>query len=91
MLTTKKRLWYLIIPPAALFLKDVVATIAVLSREPAISQKAAHYYAIAMLPGTLISPESAMLLNLIIGAFIGGILYLTIGRKQHHENHPSAG
>jgi hypothetical protein len=85
MLTTKNRLWFLIIPPAAFLLKDVIATIAVLSREPAISSKAAHYYAIAMLPGTLISPESAMLLNLIIGSLIGGILYLTMGRKQHHE------
>jgi len=76
-----KRLWFLIIPPVALLLKDVVATIALLSREPGISEEAAHYYAIAMLPGTLISPESAMLLNLTIGAVIGGILYLTIGRK----------
>ena len=85
MLTIKNRLWFLIIPPATFLLKDVIATIAVLSREPAISPKAAHYYAIAMLPGTLISPESAMLLNLIIGSLIGGILYLTMGRKQHQE------
>jgi hypothetical protein len=44
---------WLLVPPLAFLLKDIVATIALLSREPGITANAAFYYAIAMLPGTL--------------------------------------
>jgi len=69
---------WLLIPPLAFLVKDIVATIVVLSREPGITTNAASYYAIAMLPGTLISGESAMLINLSFGVLAGLILYFAL-------------
>ena len=75
---------WLLIPPLAFLLKDIVATMAVLSREPGITANVAFYYAIVMLPGTLISGELAILINLIFGVIVGLVLYsaaLSRGRR----------
>ena len=69
---------WLFIPPLAFLLKDIVATIAVLSREPGITANAASYYAMAMLPGALISGESAMLINVSFGVLVGVTLYFAL-------------
>ncbi len=69
---------WLFIPPLAFFLKDMVATIAVLSREPGITANAAFYYSIALLPGTLFSGEAAPLINLIVGVLVGLVLYFAV-------------
>ena len=66
---------WLIIPPFAFLLKDLIATIALLSTEPGITARAAFYYGIAMLPGSWISGESAMLSNLGFGVAVGILLY----------------
>ena len=71
--------WVPIIPPIAILLKDIIATIAVLSAEPGITAKASRYYAIALLPGSLVvNTGSAMVVNLIFAAFMSFILYLLI-------------
>jgi hypothetical protein len=84
-----RKKWVLIIAPAAFLLKDIIATMAVLSTEPGITPKAALYYSVALLPGTLIaSPGAAMLFNVLIGVLIGWILYrLVIRRKKTSEPH----
>jgi hypothetical protein len=76
------RIFLLIVTPLAFVLKDVVATMAVLSTEPGISAKAARYYSIAMLPGPLFVESWVMLFNFIFGVLVGLILYLCIRFKK---------
>jgi hypothetical protein len=74
---TKPRWLLLITPPLAFLLKDVIATIAVLLTEPGITARAAFYYSIALLPGTLfVNSGEATLLNIFVGAVVGLLLYL---------------
>lgn len=71
-----RRIWLLIVLPLAFLLKDIIATMALLSTEPGITARAAFYYSIALLPGTLVAGGgAAMLFNILFGAFLGGILY----------------
>ena len=72
------RIWLLAVPPLAFLFKDVIATMAVLSTEPGITAEAVQYYSIALLPGALLAEgaESAVLYNVLCGAFLGVILYL---------------
>lgn len=69
---------WLFIPPLAFLLKDIVVTIAVLSREPGITANAAFYYSIAMMPGTLFGGEAALLINLIVGVLMGVAIYFAV-------------
>ena len=67
----------LLLIPVAFLAKDIIATIAVLSQEPGISERAVLYYAIALLPGTLfVTTGSAMLLNSLIGLAISIIIFV---------------
>lgn len=82
---TRTKIWLLILPPLVIFLKDVAATMAVLSTEPGITARAKLYYVIALLPGALVvdNAGSAMLVNLLFGALLGLVLYLLLtGRKK---------
>jgi hypothetical protein len=77
------RILLLVVPPSAFLLKDIVATIAVLSTEPGITAKASLYYHTALVPGVLwFDPEAAMLFNFIFGALVGLILYLCVRLKK---------
>jgi hypothetical protein len=71
------RIWLLLpLPPLAFLLKDIIATIAVLSTEPGIAERAATYYHLALLPGTLfVSAGDAIAVNLIIGIALGILFY----------------
>jgi hypothetical protein len=72
-------IWLLIVPPLLFLLKDVIATTAILSTEPGITANAVHYYAIALLPGTLlVSTGNAFLINVLFGALIGAILFIVV-------------
>jgi hypothetical protein len=77
-----RRILFLVIPPLGFVLKDVVATIAVLSTEPGITPKAATYYSIAMLPGPLFAESWVMLFNFFFGLLVGLILYLSFRFKK---------
>ena len=71
--------WVPILPPIAVLLKDIIATMAILSIEPGITAKASRYYAIALLPGSIVvNPGSAIVVNLIFAAFMSLILYLLL-------------
>jgi hypothetical protein len=76
----RSREWLLLLlTPLAFFLKDVFATIAVLSREPGITERAAMYYHLALLPGTIfVSAGDAIAVNLVIGVALGGFLYFAL-------------
>lgn len=72
-----------IIIPLAFVLKDIVATMAVLSTEPGITSNAALYYRLSMLPGTLwFGGGAAMFFNVVFGAIVGSVLYLSVRRKR---------
>jgi hypothetical protein len=78
-----KKISLLIIPPLAFLLKDIIATMAVLSTEPGITAKAAIYYSIALLPSTILAnPGLAMLFNVLFGGLIGWILYRLVNRRE---------
>lgn len=79
---TSRRILLLVIPPLGFVLKDVVATIAILSTEPGISAKASMYYSIAMLPGPLFAESWVMLFNFSFGVLVGLILYLSLRFKK---------
>ena len=69
--------------PVIFVIKDIVATMAVLSTEPGITAKAALYYRIAMLPGTLwFGGGAAMVFNFVFGVVVGFVLYLSEKRKK---------
>lgn len=63
--------------PLAFLVKDIVATMAFLSREPGITEQDGFYFAIASLPGTLFVPTAyAMTVNLCIGGMTGVIVFV---------------
>jgi hypothetical protein len=65
--------------PSAFFLKDIIATVALLSTEPGITKRAALYFHLALLPGTLfVNAGGATAVNLVIGVALGGLLYLAL-------------
>jgi len=69
--------------PALFVIKDIVATMAILSTEPGITSKAALYYRVAMLPGTLwFGGAAATLFNVIFGLIVGTVLYLSVRQKK---------
>jgi len=71
------KIWLLIIPPLGFLLKDILATMVVLSTEPGITPRAALYYHIALVPGTLfVSADGAILFNVLFGGIVGGTLFL---------------
>jgi len=66
----------LILPPLVFLLKDMIATIAVLSNEPGVTPRAVMYYRIAQLPGRLFfGADGATLFNILVGIVIGWLLY----------------
>ncbi len=72
----------LIVPPFIFLLKDVVATIAVLSTEPGITARAALYYHVALVPGILwFDATYAILFNLIFGVIVGLCIFLCFTGK----------
>lgn len=81
--TILHKVWVLIIPPLAFFLKDIIATMILLSTEPGITPRAAFYYSVALLPGTLVvSAGQALVVNILFGILIGGILFLLVIRQN---------
>ena len=72
--------WQRLLPlsiPAAFFLKDILATIVVLSNEPGVSPSNVFYYSVALLPGSLfVSNGHATFVNVAIGFLVGLLPYL---------------
>lgn len=72
----------LLLIPLAFLLKDMIATMAILSTEPGITERAVFYYAIALLPATLVfTTGSAIPVNLFIGVMIAVIIWLVKRRR----------
>ncbi len=73
------RLW-LLLPALLFFIKDTIATIAILATEPGITAKAKFYYGLALMPGSLIvkDAEPATIANLLVGAVMGLMLFLCL-------------
>ena len=74
------KLW-LIVPPLAIFLKDIVATNAILAMEPGITLEAKYYYGLALLPGSLVVEDVTGVLfsvNILFGAIVGLILFSSL-------------
>ena len=69
---------WVVLPPLLFFLKDVIATTALLSTEPGITAKAAFYYSLGLLPGSLVadSATTATVVNVLLGALVGLTLFL---------------
>jgi len=64
--------------PFAFLLKDVLATVVVLSNETGISHNAARRYSFALLPGPLFVESRVMLFNFVFGALVGVALYVCL-------------
>ena len=65
--------------PLAFLVKDVIATVAFLSREPGITERVAFYFAIASLPATLfVTTAYAMAVNLVIGGMTSVVIYVVM-------------
>jgi heme/copper-type cytochrome/quinol oxidase subunit 3 len=79
-----RKIWLLIVPRVALLLKDIIATMAVLSTEPGITANTVRLYAIALLPGALFfgTSQYAFVFNIVFGALLGLILYLRVIRRK---------
>ena len=78
------KVWFLIIPPVALFLKDIIATMILLSTEPGITPGAAFFYSVALLPGSLIvNAGQALVVNILFGVLIGVGLFLFVIRQNN--------
>jgi len=76
MTRSSKKIQFIAIGAFVFFLKDIAATIAVLSTEPGITQTAALYYKVAQLPGRLILDAGpAMFFNMAFGGCTGWIVY----------------
>jgi hypothetical protein len=73
------RLW-LLIPPLLFFIKDTIATLAILATEPGITDKAKFYYALALMPGSLIVEDAspATIVNVLFGALVGLVLFVCL-------------
>jgi hypothetical protein len=70
------KIQFIAIGAVAFFMKDIVATIAVLSTEPGVTQTAALYYKIAQLPGRLfLDAGPAMFVNVAFGGCTGWVVY----------------
>ncbi len=70
------KIQFIAIGACAFFLKDVVATIAVLSTEPGITETAALYYQVAQLPGRLfLDAGAATFFNVAFGGSAGWAVY----------------
>ncbi len=81
------KIWLLAIPPLAFLLLDILATtVLLLLAEPGVTPKAALYYHIALLPGTLfVSADGAIFVNMMFGLLIGAILFVGVTwRKGSH-------
>jgi len=77
------RVLIVIMPPFIFLLKDVVATIAILSTEPGITARASLYYHIALIPGVLwFDAQRAILFNLVFGVIVGVAVLLCFIRKR---------
>ena len=69
----------LLLIPLAFFVKDIIATFAILSREPGITANAVHNYALALLPGTFfVVTGYAIPVNLLIGFSLSVIVYVIL-------------
>ena len=69
----------LLLIPLAFLVKDIIATMAILSTEPGITERAVFYYALALLPGTLVvRTGSAIPVNLVFGVTISIIIYAVL-------------
>ena len=74
--------WLLWLPIIVFLLKDISATIILLSNEPGITEQNVRHYAYALLPGSLfVVNGSAPLVNLMFGTVSGVILYLLFRRR----------
>ncbi len=84
-----KKLWLLIVLPLAFLLKDLIATMAVLSTEPGITSKAVLFYGIALLPGSLFlgTSQYTLLFNLLFGALLGVVFYVRAIRQKDAVSH----
>ena len=72
----------LLLIPLAFLVKDVIATMAILSTEPGITERAVFYYALALLPATLfVVTGYAIAVNLVIGVLISVIIYVVRNRR----------
>jgi hypothetical protein len=86
--TILQKAWILIIPPLAFFLKDIIATMILLSTEPRITPGAAFYYSLALLPGALVvSAGEALAINILFGVLLGGVLFLLVIRQNRSLQH----
>ena len=67
----------LLLIPLAFFVKDMIATQIFLAQEPGITDKAAFYFALALLPGTLVfNTSSSIVVNVLIGLVISVTIYI---------------
>jgi hypothetical protein len=73
--------------PAAVLLKDIVATMVVLSNEPGISAENVHHYHLALFPGGLLSGGAgwAWLFNTCVSVVIA----LLVSNTTRIPNRPS--
>jgi hypothetical protein len=68
-------LW-LIVPPLSFLLKDLVATMVVLSTEPGITARAVFFYSVALLPGSLFASNGmAPIDNVAVGLCLALVLF----------------
>ena len=82
------RLW-LFLPALLFFIKDTIATIAILATEPGITARAKFYYALALMPGSLIVEDAspAMIANVFVGAVMGLMLFLGLKFLRRGGSH----
>ena len=81
-------LW-VVVPALVMFLKDVVATMAILATEPGITREAKYYYRLAIVPGSLVVEEVTALLfsvNILFGVFVGLIVFIFLRRVRRRAS-----
>ena len=77
-----RKICVFIFPPLAFFIKDIIATMILLSTEPGITPRAAFYYSVALLPATLVvRAGQAIFVNILVGFLVGGVFFLLINRQ----------
>lgn len=88
----KNPIWLLlVIPPLLFLLKDIIATIIVLSYEPGITERAVNNYAVELLPATLfVETGRAISLNVGLGLIIGAFSYLVALYRRRQRHHRAA-
>lgn len=73
-------------PPILFLVRDIIATIVVLSYEPGITERAVNNYALHLLPGTLfVVTGDAMLLNAGFGLALGVVLYSAVWYRRYRR------